>query len=124
MTTNEIFIIWTLVLATAIVLVLAGYLIAIAWYRGLGDGALVRYLGASALGAILFIVMVMTARDAKPRRMAVLLVIVLILLLLSRCGGANTARNSGPEPTLPWAGDPLPPATPAPKPASSSGSAS
>lgn len=29
---NEIFIIWTLVLATAIVLLLAGYLVAIAWY--------------------------------------------------------------------------------------------
>ena len=32
MSTNEFFVIWTLVLATAIVLVLAGYLIGIAWY--------------------------------------------------------------------------------------------
>lgn len=99
----------------AIVLVLFLLAVAaIAWYRGISDGALVRYLGAAVLGAILFTVMVMTARDAKPRRLAVLLVVLLILLLLSQCGGPSSARQGGPEPTLPWAGEQLPPVVPPP----------
>lgn len=89
---------------------------AIAWYRGFADGALVRYIGAAVVGAILFVVMVMITRDAKPRRLAVALAILIVLLLLGRCGGPATARGTGPEPTPPWAGDPVPPVVPAPKP--------
>jgi hypothetical protein len=91
--------------------------LAIAWYGGLADGGLVRYLGAAAAGVVLFVLMVMTARDAKPRRLALVLAVVLALLLLSRCGGAPGVRQAGPEPTPPWAGDPLPPAPPVKPPA-------
>ena len=52
MTTNEIFIIWTLVLATAIVLVLAGYLIAIAWYLYRAGGSQKSLLAQLAGGLV------------------------------------------------------------------------
>lgn len=104
------------VLGTIVLVLFLLGVAAIAWYRGLADGAMLRYVGAAAVGAILFIVMVMTARDAMPRRLAVLLGILIILLLLSRCGGPATARGTGPEPTPPWAGDPVPPVVPAPAP--------
>lgn len=90
-------------------------LAAIAWYRGLSGGGLVSYLATAAAGVALFVVMVAVARDAKPRRLAVLLALLLILLLLSRCGAPSPARPSAPEPTPPWAGDPVPPPAP-PKP--------
>lgn len=52
MTTNEIFVIWTLVLATAIVLVLAGYLIAIAWYLYRAGGSRKSLLAQLAGGLV------------------------------------------------------------------------
>jgi len=63
---NAIFVVWTLALATAIVLVLAGYLVAIAWYLYRAGGGPRSELARLAEG------LSVVARHVKPlgQRMA------------------------------------------------------